>query len=427
MLDSTLPLWLRLQRYIAAAWPFLRYCAARFREDRGFNAAGVLAYATLLSIVPLMAVGLSIFSAFPVFKGLQAALENFVFQNFVPAAGQVVQQYLQQFAAKATRLTAAGLVVLILSALMVMASVDSALNRIWRVQRPRSLLNAFLVYGAVLTWGPVLLGVALGVSSYVMALPLLKDAGHAGWLLRGLPLLLTAVAFTLLYLVVPQRSVRWRHALAGGLLAALLFELAKRAFAAYVATVPAYEAVYGAFAAVPVFLVWLYVSWLIILFGAEFSACLHLYRPRPHGAPAAGLGFVHSLMLLDALWLAQREGRALGLRQLEDVVTDLNEDELRELLTRLQQHSLVLRTLDGRYALARDLAEVNLMQVYRSGEYPLPARETLILPVAAGNRWARTLTRQLAGVEEQMDNVLSLPLKQLFEPPAEPPEPLPAP
>lgn len=427
MPDAMMPTWKRLPQRAAAAWPFLRYCAARFRQDRGFNAAGVLAYATLLSIVPLMAVGLSIFSAFPVFKGLQTALENFVFQNFVPAAGQVVQQYLQQFAAKATRLTAAGLLVLILSALMVMASVDSALNRIWRVQRSRSLLNAFLVYGAVLTWGPVLLGVALGVSSYVLALPLVKGAGHAGWLLRGLPLLLTAVAFTLLYLVVPQRNVRWRHALAGGLLAALLFELAKRAFAAYVAAVPSYEAVYGAFAAVPVFLVWLYVSWLIILFGAEFSACLHLYRPRPQGAPAAGLAFVQTLMLLDALWLGQREGRALGLRQLEDAVPDLNEDELRTLLAQLQQQHLVLRTADGRYALARDLAQVSVLEVYRGGDYPLPGPETLALPAVTNSRWGPLLAGQIARVQEQMDNALSLPLKHLFEPYAEQPEPLPAP
>ncbi|GMQ96757.1 MAG: YihY family inner membrane protein [Gammaproteobacteria bacterium] len=396
---------------------FLRFLARRFTEDRCTHAAASLAYVTLLSLVPLMAVGLSFFTAFPMFADFSQDIQDFIFKNFVPASGEVVQRYLQQFASKASRLGIAGLVVLIATALLLMATIDSSLNRIWRVRRHRKLMGSFLVYGAVLTWGPILIGVALGVSSYLFSLPFATGAadtiGGKARILQLMPFLLTALAFTLLYLIVPNRRVRFKHALAGGLLAALLFEFAKRAFAAYITHFPAYEAIYGALAAVPIFLVWIYLSWLVILLGAELAVTLGIYRYAVAGQPNTSAGrFIYSIAIISELWRVQKEGKGMSLKDLLKQIPDLAEEPMREILYLLVQSKMIQRNREGRWFLARDLDEVSLLELFRSGDYGLPDMGG---DWSTREPWGLRLKQALNDIDQHIGQDMQVTLKSLVD------------
>lgn len=263
--------------------PFAEFVWMRFQQDRLTVTAGYLAYVTLLSLVPLVAVVFGIMSAFPVFRQVKRTLEQFVYHNLVPAAGELVQAYVNGFVANARNTTAVGIGALVVVALLLISAIDKNLNYIWRTRRGRPLGQAFAMYWMILTLGPILVGTSIAVSSYILSLRLLAPEmlfGLGYLLLRLLPFLLSVLAFWLVYTVVPTCRVKVMHALAGALLAAILFELAKRGFALYITHIPTYQAIYGALATIPILFVWVYLSWLVVLLGAELTACLGEYQ-RP--------------------------------------------------------------------------------------------------------------------------------------------------
>ena len=256
---------------------FIVQVAKRFEQDRCQRVAGALSFTTVLAIVPLTAVMLAVLSLAPGFSTWMTVIQDFIYSNFVPAAGEVVQKYLTQFAGKAGRLTAVGLLFLMITAIMLMATIEQAFNDIWRVTNTRKLLYRFLVYWALLTLGPILVAGSLTLTSKLFMLPFLGRAEIT--LLREvldvvLPLAFEFGAVVLLYTVVPNVPVLWRNALAGGLFAAVLLETAKYLFAASMKTFTSYQIIYGAIAALPIFLVWIYISWVIILLGAIVTATL---------------------------------------------------------------------------------------------------------------------------------------------------------
>ena len=260
---------------------FLKLLLSRFVANNSLQNAAALTFTTLLSLVPLIAVSLAVFSVFPIADQISLAIQDFVFKNFVPAAGDVLQTYLDEFSGKAARMTGTGFIFLVIVAVMLMASIDQAFNRIWRVKRKRPLLKKFIIYWAVISLGPITMALSIAVTSYIISLPLLSENAVLKPVSKFLvfaPVLVSAFAFTLLYALIPNRPVPVKHAFAGGLLAAVLFEIAKRGFGFYVTSFPAYEAIYGALAAVPIFLVWLYLSWLVTFLGAEFTYCLSIYQ-----------------------------------------------------------------------------------------------------------------------------------------------------
>jgi membrane protein len=260
-------------------WPWLRTLQTlrqRFRDDRLGLTASSLTFTTTIALVPLATVMLAIFSAFPMFNQFQGALEKYFIQSLVPdAIAKPVLLALTQFAGKASRLGTLGLVVLVLTALALMLTIDHTLNAIWRVRRPRPIAQRVMVYWAAATLGPLLLGASLTLTTVAMS----ASDGMVGRLLGGVTLLFNALEFALLagamaalFRYVPNTEVRWRHALSGGLFVAVGIEVAKKGLAWYLGQVPSYSTIYGAFATVPIFLVWLYLVWLIVLFGAVIAA-----------------------------------------------------------------------------------------------------------------------------------------------------------
>lgn len=256
---------------------FARHLVRRVIHDRLTVTAGYMAYVTLLSLVPLITVVLSALSLIPGFAEAGDQIRSFVLHNFVPASGDALEQYLNQFVANAGKMTAVGVAFLFVVALMLISAIDKSLNYIWRVRHKRALVVSFSIYWMVLTLGPVLVGSSLGVSSYLGSLNLLNIEGADVWapaLLKLLPFVLTSLAFLGLYTLVPNCQVRLGHAFIGAVTASILFEFSKKGFAFYATNFPSYELIYGALAVVPLLFVWVYLSWCIVLVGAEVTAAL---------------------------------------------------------------------------------------------------------------------------------------------------------
>ncbi|MEJ2453331.1 MAG: virulence factor BrkB family protein [Candidatus Thiodiazotropha sp.] len=392
--------------------PFARLLLHHFNQDAGVQHVAALTYTTLLSLVPLMTVMLALFSVFPASDRMSQQVEDFLFQNFVPAAGEAVQQHLRNFSQKAGKLTGVGFAFLIIVALMLMSNIDKAFNTIWHVRRKRSPVAKFTVYWAILSLGPILIAFSVGVTSYLVSIPLFSD-GETVMLVRTrmlslMPVLISALAFTLLYALVPNRNVPLRHALAGGVLAALLFELAKRGFALYVTAFPTYETIYGALAAVPIFLIWIYLSWLVTLLGAEFTYCLSIYREDwRESREEWGEAFLLVLRLLRVLRGAQHDGNSLSIRELVRRMPRSNDEEIELALLDLQQARMVTRAEDKGWLLARDLGEVSLFELYRSAPYVLPSPQAVSEEPAA-------LRLLMARLEEDLEANLDQPLASLL-------------
>jgi membrane protein len=291
-----------------------RTLAERFREDRLGLTASSLTFTTTIALVPLVTVMLAVFTAFPMFGKLQGALQTWLVQSLVPdTIARSVLGYVTQFAGKANKLGVAGLAALLVSALALVLTIDRTLNNIWRVRRPRPLAHRVLIYWAVMTLGPLLLAGSLSLTSYAMfaSRVLLKGVpGSWQFLLDLLEFALVAMFLAALYRFVPNAPVKVRHAIAGGLLGSLGIEIAKRLLAWYLGLVPTYSVVYGAFATVPILLVWIYVVWTVILFGAVLTAYMpSLLQGRPRRLPAHGWQFQLALEVLQQLHQAHASAR----------------------------------------------------------------------------------------------------------------------
>lgn len=351
------------------ALDFVQFFVARFKEDRCLQVAASLAFTTLLSLVPLLTIALALASPFPVFSEFSVQFKIFLLTHLAPeAAGKIITVYMQQFSDNAGRLTAAGVTFLALTAMALMLTIDRAFNAIWRVSRPRPLLNRLLIYWAVLTLGPLLIGAGLSLTSWLVgasmgfarALP-----GGARALLGVASVLPVAVAFTLMFMIVPNRPVPWAHAAAGGLCAAIAFELASRGFGLYIARFSTYKLVYGAFAAIPIFLVWIYISWLVVLAGAVLAASLCDWTPRDwRRSRTPAERFHHGLRLLKVLSEGLKTGRVANLGELARELR-LGFAELEALLETFASAGWVRRVVGGGWTLVREPAEIRVGDVYR--------------------------------------------------------------
>lgn len=346
----------------------VRILGRRFDEDRCIQIASTLTLTTLLALVPMITVALTMASAFPVFESMIGAVQRFLVNNIVPESVSSITGYAAQFSENATQLTAMGIAFIAVTALLLMITIDNAFNDIWRTQRKRSLLQRILVYWIVLTIGPVFFGASLSVTSYLIrfSLGFIEHPPGLGVLILNIAsLLLTATGLALLYWTVPNRPVKKRDAFIGGLSAGICLEALKQGFGFYITHFTTYEMVYGAFAAVPVFLLWIYASWLIVVSGASLAAILPEWRERAGQAePAPGSDFFDALQVLKLLWRAHHDGGIVLLSQLHPAVK-VRVDHLEKILATLAGVGYVARSSADGWVLSRDADAIKVEDLYR--------------------------------------------------------------
>jgi membrane protein len=388
----------------------VRIFGRRFVEDRCMQTASSLTFTTLLALVPIITVALTVVSAFPVFESLIRHLQRFLMNNIVPESVSSITAYAAQFSENATQLTAVGVAFVGLTALMLMVTIDTAFNGIWRASRPRNLLQRILVYWMVLTVGPLFVGASLSLTSYMirLSLGLIDNPPGLGLLMfRFTSLGLTAVALALLYWTVPNRSVLKRDALVGGLSAGICLEAMKQGFSFYIAHFASYELVYGAFAAIPVFLMWIYLSWLIVIGGAVLAALLPEWRERAgQSEPMPGSDFFDALQVLKVLWRAHRTGAVISMSSLHPAVK-VRIDHLEKILAMLSGAGWVARSGPDGWLLARDAAAIKVEDIYRLFVFNTAAH----VPARHASAELDSLVYEIS---THIGSHLQMPLAQLF-------------
>ena len=392
-----------------------RYALRRAGEDHLPQVASSLTFTTVLSLVPILTVAFALFTAFPMFKSFRADIEGYMFSNLVPGSiSRPILTYLNQFSSNAKGLTAAGLIGLVVTSVMTMLTVENALNAIWRVRHRRPLAQRVLVFWALMTFAPVLIGASLSVSSYLVSI----SAGYVHKLPFGLgvivslvPILLSAIAFAMLYVFVPNTNVERRDAFVAGLIAAAAFEIAKRVFGAYVAHIPTYTAVYGTFATLPIFLTWIYVSWLVTLLGATIASTLPIIRQGYwQRRTFPGSEFFDALGVLLLLYRAREQApRTVAERDIGRRL-QLEADYLVDLLTKLKALHLIGK-------LQQDRGEAHwalLCDAHTTTLRPLYERLVLNLPRLPRTALARHLGSTHALVSQLQNPALDATLESVF-------------
>lgn len=400
------PHWARARRLAKHAWK-------HFKQDRSLEEAASLSYTSLLAIVPLLAVIFGIVAAFPVFRQWSDKLKSFIFTNFLPATGEQIESHINNFLASVSSLTLPGTVVLIVTALLLMFRIEVAFNRIWRVDQPRSLMNRIVVYWAVLTLAPILIAAAIALSAQNISQAFGAGQG-LGPFWHGLGIFaLTWLLITMMFLLIPNRRVRVRSALAGAFLSAVLFEIAKQGFVAWVSNAN-YTVIYGALATVPIFLVWVYLVWSVILLGASLTASLTTFSDyhRLEGRWPERWEFLLVYRLLGHLWTAQRKGEALEDYELLELERHVSERQLMRLMSGLRKSQLVAVDGSGAWRLARDIDELSLGDLYRLGDYYLPLPDVEKLP--AKTRWDREFVAAMKRIADCSMEDLNRSLRSMY-------------
>lgn len=397
---------------LQVAGQFLRFLGAQYKQDGCREIAAALTYTTLFAIVPVMTVAFSILSAMPALKGRGQEIQQWAFDYFVPAAGDKIQEHLSGFAEQAGNLTVIGVIFLVVTSVLLLRTIETVMNRIWKVTRPRKGMTSLLMYWAVLTLGPLLLGAGLGISSYLTSVTLVTDTvawlgGMERWLAL-LPFFFTTAMLSLLYIVVPNSHVPLRQGIAGAAVAALFFELAKGGFALFVGMAPSYRVVYGAFAAVPIFLLWVFISWSIVLFGAELVRALVVFQDERREIPR-----MQSLMrLLELLWERQRAGRPLKTGEIRKTLKSIGASRWEEFRNLLMDLDLMRRTEDGNFFLARDLRTLTLAELV--DHLPWPAQVQLRTVKDHRKPWEAALAERFDRARRGMHEPLEVDVESLF-------------
>lgn len=402
-------------KYLRELWRRIRYLVSRYAADRCSENAAALTYMSLFALVPLLTVLYTMASAVPVFQGLEANLQQLLFRHFVPESSSDIQNYLEDFSRQAKQLTGPGIAFLIVTAVLMLRNIEKAFNLIWRARRNRSAVASFLLYWAVLTLAPISVGLALGVgtylTSYAPALAEYDIIGVQAFLLRAAPLLLTTAAFSLLYVAVPNCHVPYRHALIGGLGAALAFNIARALFTQFVVG-SSITFIYGAFAAVPLFLLWIYVSWIIVLMGGILVHSFSAYQDENQASRPMMLKALDVLSLFAQM---QRRGKPVREKDLlgnrHASVHNLDSESWGQLRDILMRNRLIDQNAGGHFLLSRDLNEVHLwqLQAWLKGDLPMDRPELI-----GDKPWQAKAHELLLEQRRNQRDILNITLGELF-------------
>ena len=387
----------------------------RFLANRCFENAAALTYTTLFAVVPLMTVTYSILSAVPSLNDIGSVVQNFIFDSFVPSTGKLVNSYLLDFSRQARKLTGLGILFLLVTSFSMLRTIDKSLNNIWQVTQGRRGISAFLLYWAILTLGPVLFGAGFLMTSYLASLKLVSDTtailGGEQWLLSLVPFILSSVVLTLLYTAVPNRKVPVQHALIGAVFVAVLVELAKVAFALFISRSQTYHLIYGAFAAVPLFLIWIYLSWLMVLFGAVLVRSLNLYGCRVAGEglhPLISMLFILK-QVVDKFEMGER------VHELHRHDFPVSQDDWESQMSRLTDMGFISKNDAGQWLLARDLRQITLFAFCDQLPWPMPRDEQLKNILVTGeHNWLAELIQRIQCVNRAKLDALDCSLDRLL-------------
>ena len=377
----------RLRHMAATAAAFALYSLRRFNADGCFAASGALSYTTLVSLVPLAVIALGTLSSFPILAPVRERLLGLAMENFVPSIGSQAAWWFRTFADSATQTTAIGAAGIVATGILLLVTVEDQLNLIWRVTAPRPWGQRLLAYWTLITLGPLLIGVSLSLSTYFNIAA--RQAGFGqellGWFAsswlhgaaRAVPALLEFVALTLLYGLIPNCAVRWRDGALGAVIATLTIEILKVGFSIYIGATSFYSTVYGALAVIPIFLLWMYISWMAVLLGAIVAAALPNWHidQRFGKVPAGGVQLALSLALIAALARAQRRGETRSTPALAaelGVATTVIDEHIKP----LAEAGFAAHTQSGRWVLAWSPETATLHDLYRALRLPLAGRWT---------------------------------------------------
>ena len=377
----------RLRHMVATAAAFALYSLRRFNADGCFAASGALSYTTLVSLVPLAVIALGSLSSFPIFAPVRDQLLGLVLENFVPSIGAQAAWWFRAFADSATQTTAIGAAGILATGVLLLVTVEDQLNLIWRVTAPRPWVQRLLAYWTLITLGPLLVGVSLSLSTYFEIAARQAGFGQqalawftSSWLhglARAVPALLEFVALTLLYGLIPNCAVRWRDGAFGAVIATLTIEILKVGFSIYISATSFYSTVYGALAIIPIFLFWMYISWMAVLIGAVVAAALPNWRidGRIGEVPAGGVRLGLSLALIAALARAQRRGETKSTPALAaelGVATTVIDEHVKP----LAEAGFAAHAQSGRWVLAWSPESATLHDLYQALHLPLAGRWT---------------------------------------------------
>ena len=412
----------RLRNGLFALGGFVRYVLGQFIRDDCLTAAAALSYTTLVSLVPLIAIAFAVLSAFPIFADERDQLLSELFGKFVPEVGAEMDYWFRYFAGAAVKTTALGILALAVTVVVMLAAIEDQLHHIWHVRSRRPWLQRILAYWASLTLGPLLLGTAFSLPSYLdlVARQHGLDAGAllaSPWtkeLVGVLTFALETLAFTLLYELIPNCAVRWREAFAGGVVTALLIDVLKVAFVLYISYLSTYRAVYGAVAAIAIFLLWMYIVWATVLFGAVVAAAIPRWRADTcdnvvvAAVERLGLG----LALMAELAEQTRHGGALSTtvlaKRLGAAASAVEDD-----LAFLQRAELVVASASGGWVLARSLDTLTLLDFYRALGLPLAQS----LDAAKSYPWQPRIAEALHRIAAAEESALSKKLSDVMAEP----------
>ncbi len=391
---------------VTESWRLLKFLVQHFFEDSCQTTAAALTYQTLFAVVPALTMMYAVLSTFDTFGGMGRTIEDFIFGNIVPESVGAVQEYISNFSRGAQKLGVPSAIFLGVTAFLMLLTIERTFNEIWRIKEPRHGFQRLLMYWAVLTMGPMLFGVGFGVTTYVVSLPLISDVTDSPYFLRFVPVLMSASAFTLIYVAVPNTRVPIKHAAIGGVLVATIFEMAKLSFG-FIMSRSSFEAIYGTFAVVPLFLLWIYVSWTIILMGAELVKGLGVYRFE--GSSRLEEPLFQMLIILEVFNRAHHRGEIVTEKMIRALGSRINLENWTEYRQQLVELNLIRKVERGGLILARDLSELTIWELYNKLPWPLPDRS-----VGGTSIWEKSLSETFKSIAGRNEDILGRDLESLF-------------
>lgn len=406
----------KLPFYEKTWFQFVLFVLRRFEADRCREQAGSLTYTTLFAVVPMLTVFLVIISSIKALEPARQQLQQLIYSNFLPKTTIAFDKALNAFTDKSSNLTIIGILFLFVTTVMMLTSIEKVFNRIWRVRETRGGIIGFMRYWTIISLGPILLGSAFVISSTMASLNVLSN-NFAGYELNGAFVLwlisfsLTVLGFFILNWTIPNRSVPIKSALIAGLFSAVVFELLKNLFGFIMSNFTSYEVIYGAFAAIPIFLLWIFLSWNIVLIGVEISYALTAFTAHKEQKRHP---VIMLLDLMELFYKKQQHGLSISDDEALDV---LGRDEIGRwpsYVLMLEQQNLVKRTDDNQYVLVRNLSQVDFWSFYSQLPYPLPKRRDLS-NVHHDDLWIKKIGPALVESDDYLAAKLAIPLSTIFD------------